>query len=1086
MNNFEIRYKRLNKEQREAADSLYGSVLVVAGPGAGKTEILALRVANILKKTDTLPQEILCLTFTDSAASNMKQRLQDFIGNKAFKVNISTFHSLGVNIINKYPEYFYKGANFNPADQVTQTEIIKDIIKDLEFDNPLKKSHSEQGFIYLRPIKKSITALKRAGLTTDEFGKILDKNKEELKFINSTLQNCLSDRVSKSNFENYWKSLEKIKNKKENNKIPHIEDLTSVIGRSFEKALKEAEEKEKTKPITRWKRKWTKKEEGEIVFKDTKYTEKLKALAEIYKEYQKRMYEKGYYDFDDMLLDVIQVLSKNESFRKEIQEEFSFILVDEFQDTNEAQMRLLHLLTGKEKSNIFVVGDDDQAIFKFQGAEVENIHKFKKRYKDTKIITLLKNYRSSENVLKTAKFIIEKGEKRLENIIPQIQKRLESVNKNKEKEFINHYKFKTKEEEYYWIAKKIKENIEKKENPDTIAVISRYHKDLQKLVPFLSYFDIPISYEREQNILEEPYIEQIIQIIKIVIHLSKNKKREALSLLPEVLSYPFWEIKREELLKLASESKLKRRDWLECMLNKKGKLNNIANFFLELSNRANYEPLEKMIDFIIGTKSLNIRSPFREYYFDNNEKGDKFWFLSSLQTFIQKIRDYKQQEFLKLEHLLDFVRLHNEINLPLINKSKFTTGENKVNLLSAHKAKGKEFDSVFVLNCQDKIWAKKGRYSILPFPQNLRVKPGQEDIDDQLRLFYVVLTRARHELILTSFAKDEKGREFLPLQFLVTTEEEIKESKSAKLLSPEEKEITKEERIEALEKSITPSFFLPETDNQKALLSDVLDKYKLSVTHLNNFLDITQGGPHYFLEQNLLRFPKAKTPGLCFGTAMHQTMDNIYMILKKEGEVPSLDKVFSIFKKLLKNQPLNEREFKELHQRGKKALENYYKEKKGSFKPEHLVEFNFSSRGVEVKGCPITGKIDKIEKKGKEMIVTDFKTGKSVNSWKGKGDYEKIKLWKYKNQLIFYKLLIENSKDFGDKYRVEEGQLEFLEPDKKERLTTLNYKIKEKDIKRMKKLIDVVSKKIQMLDFPKIDKYDSSYKGIQSFEKDLI
>ncbi|MFW6283214.1 MAG: ATP-dependent helicase, partial [Minisyncoccales bacterium] len=722
MTDFKKRYKRLNKEQKKAVDTLYGPTLVIAGPGAGKTEILTLRVANILKKTNTLPQEILCLTFTDSAASNMKERLQNFIGSKAFKVNINTFHSLGANIINKHPEFFYKGANFNPADEITQTEIIKEIIKELDFDNPLKKSHPEQGFIYLNPIKKSITALKRAGLTAKEFKDVLKKNKKELKLINSVLEKYLKERVSKNNFKNYEKVLEELKDKEGKNKnllyknkaepsflaslennLPHIESLTSVVERSFEKALKEAKDKEKTKPITSWKKKWTKKRNGELIFKDEKYTEKLEALAEIYKNYREKLYHKGYYDFDDMILDVIQVLSKNKTFRNEIQEKFDFILVDEFQDTNEAQMRLLHLLSGKNP-NIFVVGDDDQAIFKFQGAEVENIYKFRKKYENTKIITLLKNYRSSENVLKTARFIIKKGEKRLENIIPKIQKSLESVNKKREKEFINHYKFNTKEEEYYWVAKKIKNKLKKKDNSNNIAIISRYHKNLQELLPFLDRFNVPISYERQQNVLEEPHIEQIIKIARIVIHLSNNEKKEALSYFPEVLSFPFWEIKREKLLELATESKTSKKDWLECMLNKKGKLNKIANFFLELSNRAVYEPLEKMIDFIIGTKSLNISSPFRSYYFDKDKTSDKLWFLSSLQTFIQKTKNYKEQEFLKLKHLLEFVELHNEINLPLINKNRFSTKKNKVELLSAHKAKGREFDSVFILNCQDQIW----------------------------------------------------------------------------------------------------------------------------------------------------------------------------------------------------------------------------------------------------------------------------------------------------------------------------------------------------------------------------------------------
>ena len=137
MTTFEERYSNLNPKQKEAVDYINGPLLVVAGPGTGKTEILALRVAHILKKTETAPKNILCLTFTNSAAYNMRERLTKLIGRDAYKVSIHTFHSFGVDVISTYPEYFYRGAAFNPVDDVTQIEILEEILADLPHNNDL-------------------------------------------------------------------------------------------------------------------------------------------------------------------------------------------------------------------------------------------------------------------------------------------------------------------------------------------------------------------------------------------------------------------------------------------------------------------------------------------------------------------------------------------------------------------------------------------------------------------------------------------------------------------------------------------------------------------------------------------------------------------------------------------------------------------------------------------------------------------------------------------------------------------------------------------------------------------------------------
>jgi DNA helicase-2/ATP-dependent DNA helicase PcrA len=203
--------------------------------------------------------------------------------------------------------------------------------------------------------------------------------------------------------------------------------------------------------------------------------------------------------------------------------------------------------------------------------------------------------------------------------------------------------------------------------------------------------------------------------------------------------------------------------------------------------------------------------------------------------------------------------------------------------------------------------------------------------------------------------------------------------------------------------------------------------------------------------------------------------------------VPSLDKVIGYFKEFLHKERLGTREYSEQEERGIKNLSIFYKAKKDTFKPEHRIEVNFKTQGVIVEGAHLTGKIDKIEQLENGLwCVHDFKTGAALHNWKGTTDYEKVKLYKFKQQIIFYKLLVENARDFVDKQKVETGLIEFVEPDDAGHIIDLPLTIESADVERTKKLISAVYKKIIALDFPDITKYPSTVKGIVEFEDDLL
>jgi len=172
---FAKRYSNLNKAQKQAVDTIDGPVMVIAGPGTGKTELLSVRTANILQKTDTLPENILCLTFTESGANAMRERLTEIVGKEAYKVAVHTFHSFGIEVINQNGQYFYQGAHFRAADGLSSYEIIHEIFKQLDYNNPIAKKQNDE-YTHLSDSLTVISELKKSGLVGDELLKIMDEN----------------------------------------------------------------------------------------------------------------------------------------------------------------------------------------------------------------------------------------------------------------------------------------------------------------------------------------------------------------------------------------------------------------------------------------------------------------------------------------------------------------------------------------------------------------------------------------------------------------------------------------------------------------------------------------------------------------------------------------------------------------------------------------------------------------------------------------------------------------------------------------------------------------------------------------------
>ena len=374
---FQTRYAKLNANQRQAVDYIHGSLLVIAGPGTGKTELLSMRTAQILRQTDTLPDSILCLTFTESGAANMRQRLRQIIGEDAYKIAIHTFHSFGTEIINQHRQYFFHGADSQPADELTQHQIVTGILEGLDWRNPLSAKNNGE-FVYTSELIRVISEFKQSGLTPAELRLVMDDNQRIITDIAADIQQVFAAKISKKTIELFAPLAEKIAKRvgegksaktsgggatelSENaassashhaapsaNLPSSITPYAQVLALSIAHAAQEAIDANSTKPLTTWKNKWCEKNAtGEFILKDFAASEKLSAAIDVYEAYGNVLAERSLFDYDDMILSVIQACEAHPELRANLQEQYQFIMVDEFQDTNLAQLRLLFDLTGR-------------------------------------------------------------------------------------------------------------------------------------------------------------------------------------------------------------------------------------------------------------------------------------------------------------------------------------------------------------------------------------------------------------------------------------------------------------------------------------------------------------------------------------------------------------------------------------------------------------------------------------------------------------------------------------------------------------------------------------------------------------------
>ena len=1007
MSPFEESYQSLNKAQKEAVDTTEGPVMVIAGPGTGKTQILAIRIGKILLDTDTQPENILCMTYTDSGAIAMRKRLLKMIGPDAYKVNIHTYHSFCNLVIQDNLSLFEKNS-LDPISELESIELMRELIDRFPKNHPLKRYRNDVYF-ETNNLHHLFSTMKKEGWTPD--------------YLLDAIQTYLND-------------------------LPNRDEFV------YKKKYKQFNAGDfKTEKINEEKEKMT----------------KLEAAVKEFDHYQDLMHNRKRYDFDDMINWVIRAFKENKNLLAQYQENYQYVLVDEYQDTSGTQNQLVEMLISYwEEANIFVVGDDDQSIFRFQGANVENMLAFTKKYPNIKTILLKENYRSTQPILDTATSLINQNKERLIHHINGLDKTLmagkEELKKSQQKPIIQAYR--NPREEMIGITQSIETLLQQGVEPNRIAVIYRENKYGEELADFLKNKNILFYSKRNINLLDLPFIKKIIRVFEYL-DAEMDTPFSGDEMLFEILHYDWFGIRPLEIAKLSIQNteRIYKKEPAGFRTIIQDKINSIAgslfekNISDELSNAGN--TIENLIGSIPNT---TLQQLLEKIIHDTGmlavmmKAHDSHWQLQVLTSFFDFMKEEtKKDPSLDLHKFVRVIRLmkKEEIRLPIVQVGGSEKG---VNLLTAHGSKGLEFEYVFIAGSNSSYWEKKRSNSRgYKLPDHLFLSNAVSSAEEELRrLFYVSITRAEKNLVVSYAKQREDGKELEASQFV----EEIKSLQSLEevVVVPDEATI-KAFNLVRLTSPLQPVIEKLDDD----IIDKALEKFSMNVTALNNYLKC----PLEFYYKNLIRIPSPKSETLEFGSAVHSALESFFNKMKNDP-----NKAFPSKKILVEDfvmhmyrhrESFTREEFDRRLEYGKEVLDKYYEKKINGFNKIVSVERNI--RNVIVDGIPLKGKIDKMEFDGHQVNVVDYKTGNPDNA------KEKLKNpaadpphgGDYWRQAVFYKLLIDNNEQ--GKYQVKSTEFDFIEPNNKKEIKSVLVEITQEDTRTLRDQIHHVWDRIQARDF---------------------
>ena len=899
-------YEKLNTQQKRAVDTVAGPVMVIAGPGTGKTQILSRRVANIMTNHQTHPEEIVCLTYTEAGASEMLDRLEGLIGEEGRKVRVSTIHSFCSELILENPDLF--GRQPKVISTAVKYELLKEIMDKYITENSSLYKNSGDRYSSKDQLLELFSMMKRQGLNKADIEKKIEECKGEKKY-------------------------------------QRLLDGVSIV---------------------------------------EKYSEKI--------------LEHNYFDFDDMILWTIQKLKEDEDFQRSVSDTIKYLFVDEFQDTSVVQNKLVDLLVkGKKNPNIFVVGDDDQSIYRFQGVSADNIRDFDKKYQPTKII-LEENYRSSQAIIDASRQLIRNN--------PREEKVLVAAGANKDYNYqlpiLKSYP--NAKDEMVGVLSEIKELIQSGVSPQEIGVIYGRNSYGVEFAKILRDNGIFVQMKEEKNLFKDPFFKKLFTILKYICQSSRDVRE-----VRQIAYCDFFEVEVSEITKIRNLKK-----------NEKITIPSIAGIDKKLETiRKKVDRSEKYLSPMYVLSDILKTLEIDEYIMKSKEKYHLVSVLNELYKLM--LTECLLHSKLTVKEFLNHLSALQEMGISLPIETVSGSPSNCVQLMTAHGSKGLEFEHVFMMKCNDgkqknTYWPggenNSGRFSYPPSLNGKVENESQLKEEENRRLFYVAMTRAKKVLHL-SYSDDSAKTHFINEFENFTDPVDVTGSF---------------EECQAIDEVVIPKF----SDD---ILSEILGELSLSVSTLNAFLKC----PLSFYFNKGLKLPSETNEAMVFGSIIHEVLEKIYISMDDSQSseltvktVLPLEEALQLFETIFEEksyQLSSDRIKKDAYVRGRNIIKNLYK--KDGYLKDGVIAVEQHIKGIklgdilntkvdlsEVSDIELNGKIDKIECEEGVIRLIDYKTGKAKNS-KDKlvppsekeplgGDY-----WR---QAVFYYILVTNAGiDISDK-----------------------------------------------------------------------
>ncbi|MDR2492515.1 MAG: ATP-dependent helicase [Coriobacteriales bacterium] len=1073
--------QHLNNEQRRAVEALDGPVLVVAGPGTGKTQLLSLRVANILAMRDVAPHNILCLTFTNAGAEAMTRRLTRFIGRDALGVHVATFHSFAEDLRSRFPEFFSRGAYGTLISELQSRKLLSALLAQLSIDDALYRRSGHSGIRNdLSAVAAAIGTIKNTGLRTDEMRSIVAQNRATIEHFEKAtpllalVEDALTGgKAAKcAKLDALRETVASLPSELDRALLAPVVQIPGTYvpyARYVMQLFAQTELYDEQGKTTGFQglRKELFGDSRPYAFTDRAVCDKLESLLGIYDQYHTYLMRYDFYDYDDMILEALETVSGSPQLRAALQEQYRYILVDEFQDTNGAQMRLLDLLTaGNARPDILAVGDDDQAIMRFQGASVEFLNQFEQHYDRTERIVLKTNYRSTFELVALGQEVARQIESRApasvaeKLLVSHLPARRHDESSAADPRSVAR-SYASQDLQYFAVARSIRDRIDAgymsaSAHPgEQIAVICSRHRGLQGLIPYLKHFDIAYNYQVSNSLTRIPALQTLFALMRFASAYSSGDTARAQVQLPALLSAPELGLAPEVYLGFAVQARINAGDWLAALNESTDpELRELAAWLRASAKLAASVP--------VRTALFELSRPLATWYRQHEEK-DPFaaiefnYGLRALLDFVSaeaeaaalvepagldngdKDGALRQQDgLLRLDAAGRLLEEAQRFGLA-VNVSVPLSRPDAVTLLTAHSSKGLEFDLVYLIDADDATWHGGARQSGLLCKNLLFAEHADED--DARRLLFVALTRARHELEV-SLSGTKLVRELVG-------ELEVVESKPDTTLLVEQSQQCWEQN------------YYPQDLKLQELLAPLLADLRMSVSLLNAFVDYDAkretDGTGFFIDR-VLRLPQEPSAALDFGSLVHQALEDCLSHVIKTQDW-DLDYLLERYTAAVQRLDFDEAELSHLVQRLVRVVTGFMPQMGAMLGLEGNAAAQARSEvwaRADADGIPLVGKFDLLvcDEAARTIKVFDYKTGKP-NAGKPSRAYMR--------QLQFYKLLIEQSYEF-DGWTVLGGADVFVEPVDAPGAGTAEpafFTVDDEDLEHLRLLVKAVWQRIQ-------------------------